>query len=89
MNMMRIFSTLMALAGAAALAADLPVSQVVLYKHGVGYFERAGQLGPGESARLDFKAAEMNDVLKSLTVEELREADPDTLERLRKLGYVR
>ena len=26
-----------------------------------------GTLGPGESARLDFKAAEMNDVLKSLT----------------------
>ena len=35
-----------------------------------GNFERAGQLGPGESARLDFKVAEMNDVLKSLTVEE-------------------
>src|SRR5436190_19643457 len=59
-----------ALALSAANAADLPVKQVVLYKHGVGYFERAGQLGPGESARLDFKAAEMNDVLKSLTVEE-------------------
>src|ERR1051326_3875113 len=51
-------------------AAELPVRQVILYKHGVGYFERAGQLGPGESARLDFKASEMNDVLKSLTVEE-------------------
>src|SRR5579864_7406806 len=51
-------------------AADLPVRQVILYKHGVGYFERAGQLAPGESARLEFKAAEMNDVLKSLTIEE-------------------
>ena len=50
-------------------AADLNVRNVVLYKHGVGFFERAGDLGPGESARLDFKAAEMNDVLKSLTVE--------------------
>ena len=50
-------------------AAELNVRSVVLYKHGVGYFERAGDLGPGESARLDFKAAEMNDVLKSLTVE--------------------
>jgi hypothetical protein len=50
--------------------AELPVRQVVLYKHGVGYFERSGKLGPGEAARLDFKAAEMNDVLKSLTVEE-------------------
>jgi hypothetical protein len=50
-------------------AAELNVRNVVLYKHGVGYFERAGELGPGESARLDFKASEMNDVLKSLTVE--------------------
>jgi hypothetical protein len=49
-------------------AAELPVRTVVLYKHGVGYFERAGTLGAGESARLDFKAAEMNDVLKSLTI---------------------
>src|SRR5258708_34972980 len=59
-----------AVCAAASFAADLPVRQVVLYKHGVGYFERAGQLGPGEAARLDFKVAEMNDVLKSLTLEE-------------------
>jgi len=52
----------------AVMAADLPVKQVVLYKSGVGYFERAGRLAPGESAKLDFKAEEMNDVLKSLTV---------------------
>lgn len=51
-------------------AAELPVRQVVLYKHGVGFFERSGTLAPGETARLDFKAAEMNDVLKSLTVNE-------------------
>jgi hypothetical protein len=36
----------------------------------VGYFERSGDLAPGESARLDFKAADMDDVLKSLTIEE-------------------
>jgi hypothetical protein len=51
-------------------AAELPVRQVILYKHGVGFFERSGTLGAGESARLDFKADEMNDVLKSLTIEE-------------------
>src|SRR5579864_712286 len=51
-------------------AAEIPVREVVLFKHGVGYFARSGQLGPGESARLDFKADEMNDVLKSLTIEE-------------------
>ena len=54
----------------AASAAELPVKQVVLYKHGVGFFERSGKLAPGESARLDFNASEMNDVLKSLTIEE-------------------
>lgn len=64
------FSLLPAFLAAATMAAELPVRQVTLYKHGIGYFERAGQLGPGESARLDFKASEMNDVLKSLTVEE-------------------
>jgi hypothetical protein len=51
-------------------AAELPVRQVTLYKHGVGFFERSGTLGAGETARLDFKAEEMNDVLKSLTIEE-------------------
>ena len=57
-----------ALAALQLSAADLPVRQVVLYKNGVGYFERSGDLRPGESARLDFKASEMNDVLKSLSV---------------------
>lgn len=56
------------LCAAIAPAAELPVRTVVLYKHGVGYFERSGSLGPGESARLDFDADAMNDVLKSLTI---------------------
>jgi hypothetical protein len=68
-TLMRTFAAFL-LTAAAALPADLPVREVVLYKHGVGYFERAGRLGPGESARLDFNASEMNDVLKSLTIEE-------------------
>src|SRR3954449_2485821 len=53
-----------------ASPAELPVKQVVLYKHGVGFFERSGRLPAGESARLDFNASEMNDVLKSLTIDE-------------------
>ena len=53
-----------------AQAADLPVKRVVLYKNGVGYFERAGEVKSGETARLEFKASEMNDVLKSLTINE-------------------
>src|SRR5579862_9148721 len=52
------------------VAAELPVREVILYKHGVGFFERSGTLGAGESTRLDFRPTEMNDVLKSLTVQE-------------------
>lgn len=57
-----------ALLAVPAFAAELPVRSVVLYKNGVGYFQRAGTLPAGEAARLEFKAGEMNDVLKSLTV---------------------
>ena len=67
--MKRLFP-LTAVCMATALAADIPIHQVILYKSGVGYFERAGTLSPGESARLDFKASDMNDVLKSLTLED-------------------
>jgi hypothetical protein len=66
---MRTFAALLFTA-TLAFSAELPVKQVVLYKHGVGFFERSGRLAPGESARLDFNASEMNDVLKSLTIEE-------------------
>ena len=57
-------------AAAILTAADLPVTQVVLYKHGIGFFERSGHLAAGESARLEFNADDMNDVLKSLLIEE-------------------
>jgi hypothetical protein len=64
----RRIASILSLLISTALAADLPVREVILYKSGVGYFARSGQLAPGESARLDFKATDMNDVLKSLTV---------------------
>ena len=62
--------SLIAACAATALAADIPIHEVVLYKSGVGYFERGGVLRAGEAARLDFKATDMNDVLKSLTISE-------------------
>lgn len=49
-------------------AADLPIRDVTLYKHGVAYIQRFGDLKAGEIARLDFKSDDMNDVLKSLTI---------------------
>ncbi len=46
----------------------LPVTSVVLFKHGVGYFERHGAIADEATVELAFRASEMNDVLKSLTV---------------------
>jgi hypothetical protein len=65
---MRRYLPLLAAFLSTAMAADIPIREVILYKSGVGYFERGGVLRPGESGRLDFKASDMNDVLKSLTV---------------------
>ena len=62
------FAVLPAALCQALFAADLPVTEVTLYKHGVAHFERAGELKPGDTVRLDFKPEEMNDVLKSLTI---------------------
>jgi len=47
--------------------AQLPVREMVLYKHGVGFFVREGSLS-GESTALTFRQDEINDVLKSLAV---------------------
>jgi len=62
-----VFTLLVVLAVPVA-AADLPVREVTLYKHGVAYFQRSGDLKAGETVKLDFKAGDMNDVLKSLTL---------------------
>lgn len=50
---------------------SLPVVRVVLYKHGVGYFEREGTVDGDTALTLTFKQAEVSDVLKSLTVLDL------------------
>jgi len=50
---------------------NLPIRRVVLYKHGVGYFERETQIEGDRSLSLSFKQREVSDVLKSLTVLDL------------------
>src|SRR3984957_5118668 len=50
---------------------SLPLTRIVLYKHGVGYFEREGAVEGEEAMTLTFKQAEVSDVLKSLTVLDL------------------
>ncbi len=46
---------------------QLPVRDIVLYKHGVGFFVREGTV-TGEQVTLNFLQDEINDVLKSLSV---------------------
>jgi len=54
-----------------ASAAKLPVRRVVLYKNGVGYFEHLGRVHGSQDVHVDFTSAQLNDVLKSLTVLDL------------------
>ena len=49
----------------------LPVRRVVLYKNGVGYFEHATRVQGTQELNIDFTTAQLNDVLKSLTVVDL------------------
>jgi len=52
-------------------AAKLPVRRVVLYKNGVAYFEHLGRVRGSQDVHVDFTSAQLNDVLKSLTVLDL------------------
>jgi hypothetical protein len=52
-------------------AAELPIQRVVLYKNGVGYFEHRGHVTANQELNIRFTTAQLNDVLKSLTVVDL------------------
>src|ERR1700686_2077430 len=54
-----------------ATPARLPVRRVVLYKNGVGYFERVGKVRGTEAISIDFSSAQLDDVLNSLTALDL------------------
>ena len=56
---------------ALAESQELPIRRVILYKHGVGYFERIGSVEGDAASLLRFKAKDMSDLLKSLTVLDL------------------
>lgn len=50
---------------------DLPVRAVVLFSSGVGYFEHGGTVQGTTSTELRFKSSQINDILKSLVLEDL------------------
>ena len=51
--------------------AALPLSRVVLFSSGVGYFQREGTVEGNASLELAFRTAEINDLLKSLVLRDL------------------
>jgi len=48
----------------------LPLEKVVLFTSGVGYFQHAGEVTDDTSVEMTFKAEEVNDLLKSMVVED-------------------
>jgi hypothetical protein len=55
----------------AAQQAEIPVKQVVLFSSGVGYFEHYGTVNGTGDTELRFKTQQINDILKSLVLEDL------------------
>jgi hypothetical protein len=54
----------------AGLMADVPVTKVVLFSSGVGYFEHAGTVQGNGSTELRFKSSQINDILKSIVLQD-------------------
>jgi hypothetical protein len=78
--MFRQASTYVAMAAllfAASLSADepkgvnLPLKRVVLFSSGVGFFENAGKVQNDAKVEMKFKVDQINDLLKSMVVEDL------------------
>jgi len=58
-------------APAKAPDANVPVKVVVLFSSGVGYFEHAGAVKGNASSELRFKTNQINDILKSLLLQDM------------------
>jgi hypothetical protein len=55
----------------APAAPPLPLEKVVLFTSGVGYFQHAGKVNGDARVEMQFKAENVNDLLKSLVVQDL------------------
>src|SRR5258706_13165851 len=52
-------------------SSDVPVRAVVLFSSGVGYFEHYGVVKGNAASELRFKTGQINDILKSLVLQDL------------------
>ena len=57
--------------GATGSEADLPISNVMLFGSGVGYFEHIGTVEDDQNVTLYFREEEINDLLKSLFLSDM------------------
>ncbi|HVK11238.1 MAG TPA: DUF4139 domain-containing protein, partial [Gemmataceae bacterium] len=51
-------------------AQKLPITQVVLFNSGVGYFNRSGEVEGDTRIDLEFSAGDINDLIKSLVIQD-------------------
>ncbi|MFM8893178.1 MAG: hypothetical protein ACKOTB_16450 [Planctomycetia bacterium] len=63
--------TASAVAAAAAAEPALPLEKVVLFTSGVGFFQHGGQVVDDARVEMAFKAEQINDLLKSMVLEDL------------------
>src|SRR5438046_434329 len=49
---------------------DVPVTKVLLFSSGVGYFEHAGTVHGNGSTELRFRTSQINDILKSIVLQD-------------------
>jgi hypothetical protein len=59
--------------------AALPVTRVVLFSSGVGYFQREGPVQGNARVDLSFQEADINDLLKSMVLQDLGEGRISTI----------
>src|ERR1051325_6162731 len=53
-----------------ATTTDVPVTKVMLFSSGVGYFEHGGSVRGNSATELRFKTSQINDILKSIVFED-------------------
>lgn len=67
---MKIRFLLIGLLPVGLLAQSVPVTKVMLFSSGVGYFEHAGTVHGNGSTELRFKTSQINDILKSIMLQD-------------------
>src|SRR6476659_3099058 len=56
--------------GGRASTTDVPVSKVMLFSSGVGYFEQEGTIRGNSATELRFETTQINDILKSIVLQD-------------------